>query len=312
MSDLATETQAYVDMVNEATRQIETLHGEISGAVASWDGLFAEPIAALPDPEQIDDQIAGFDQGMTDLGQAFHDTLCSAIEACEAEFGALETAATALQSAWDSQVGALHAELGKLATQIGTHQQDLTEALTEGLAAVLIQGRDLFDSAVNPFVGNGTHWIGELQGVLEANYAAAWQAVTSALGGEHNGNSQQFVEAASGAAGESFQAFLDTTVAALGDLGAGIGDSLETLSGHLGDSVAKMLDEAIQSIIATAIDAFKETILEAIGVATIGQLITDALAASGVLEVLIPLNLAIEAILRAIEIFKNPGSALGF
>lgn len=312
MSDLATETQAYVDMVNEATRQIETLHGEISDAVGSWDNLFAEQIAALPDPVQIDDQIAGFDQGIADLAQAFHDTLCAAIEACETEFGGLESAATALQSAWDVQVGALHTELGSFATELGNLQQELTDALTEGLAAVLIQGRDLFDSAVNPFVGNGTHWIGELQGVLEANYAAAWQAVTSALGGEHSGNSQQFVESASGAAGESFQAFLDATVAALGDLGAGIGDSLEALSGHLGDSISKMLDEAIQGIIATAIDTFKDTILEAIGVATIGQMITDALAASGVLEVLIPLNLAIEAILRAIEIFKNPGSALGF
>jgi hypothetical protein len=312
MSDLATETQAYVDMVNEATRQIETLHGEISDAVGSWDDLFAAPIAALPDPVQIDDQIAGFDQGLTELGQAFHDTLCNAIEACETEFGGLETTVTVLQSAWDAQIGALHTELGSLAAQIGGHQQDLTKALTDELAAILIQSRDLFNSAIEPFVANAVDWIGELQGVLEVNYAAAWQAVTSALGGEHSGNSQQFVEAASGEAGQSFQAFLDSTVAALGDLGAGIGDSLEALSGHLGDSVSKMLDEAIRSIIASAIDTFKDTILEAIGVATIGQAITDALAVSGVLEVLIPLNLAIEAILRAIEIFKNPGSALGF
>jgi len=312
MSDLATETQAYVAMVNEATRQIETLHGEISASLGDWDDLFADPVAALPDPVQIDDQLAGFDQGIADLAQAFLVTLCAALDACETEFGELESAATALLSAWDAKVGALHSELGSFVNQLGNHQQELTEALTQGLAAVLIQGRDLFDEAVNPFVGNGTHWIGELHGVLEANYTAAWQAVTSALGGEHRSNSQKFVEAASGAAGESFQAFLDATVAALGDLGAGVGDSLETLSGHLGDSISKMLDEAIQGIIATAVDTFKDTILEAIGVATIGQAITNAMAASGVLEVLIPLNLAIEAILRAIEIFKNPGSALGF
>lgn len=312
MSDLATETQAYVDMLDEAQKTIETVHGQISATIDQWDGLLGTAMTPLPEPGSIDSDIALLDQAVSELEKMLDNTLGVAIEACVDEIGNLESALSGLQATWTAVAASLQSQLSTLAAQVAQHEADLTSAVTLGLVAALQDARQKFDQAAAPFISHGQLWTQELQGTLTQDFTEAWQSLTEALQGTHSANAQQFIQAAGSDATQAVQVLLDSAVGWLGSLGSQVEQSLEMLSGHLGNHVSQALGEMVEAVISTGVTALSDSILEALGVVTIGQYITEALAGSGVLEVLIPLNLVIEAILRAIQIFKDPMSVLGF
>ena len=312
MIDLAAETKAYVEIITEAEHRIEALQGELMDSLGQWDQLFAQAFEDLTQPQDIAAELGQFDHELEQVTQAIQTTLCAELTGCESELGNYATMAGHLQEQWGAEVEGVHSALAALTTQLGQLQGDLEHNLTDGLAATLAHCQQLLAEAVQPFVDSGEQWMSELQGSLNQSFGQAWQEFSQALSSEHSATAQQFIDAASGDAGAAFQQFVESALAALGDLSTGVGASMEALSSHVGDHVSQGLQEAIQNIINTAVHEMSIALAEAIGIATVGEAITTAMAGSGVLEVLIPLNRAIEAILRAIEIFKNPTSLLGF
>lgn len=308
MSDIAAETRAYVEMVDEAIKRIETQHSGVSGALGDWQGLFDQTLDELPTPQEITDVIGQFDDELTNLAKAIPGELCDAIESCSQEFAKLQSDTAQLQGLWQQGFDTVHRALDELAGSMQQFEGDLTTAFNANLGQAITDCLQLLDQAVTPFLASGDTWGAALQGEQLATFGSAWQHFSDNLAGQHTGSAQQFVEDAGGQATQAFEHFVDSAVKVLSELGDGLQDSLETLSTHLSGQITDTLQSAIEQLIQTGVHELQLAIVEAVGAATIGEAITGALASSGVLEILIPLNLAIDMILRAIEIFKDPTS----
>lgn len=312
MSDIATETKAYVEMVDEAIKRIETLHGGMTGAMGDWHGLFNQALDALPTPTEIGDVIGQFDEELTNFTNSVPGALFEAIDTCSQEFGKLQNDAMLLQGLWQKGFDSVHGALEALAGHLQHLESDLSQAFTASLGQALNDSMQLLDGAIAPFMASCDQWCGALQGEQLSTFAAAWQHLSDNLAGQHTGSAQQFVESASAQAGQSFEQFVGSALDALSQLGDGLQTSLETLSTHLSGHISEAMQTAISHLIETGVHEMEMALTQALGVATIGEAITAALAGSGVLEIIIPLNMAIDAILRAIEIFKDPASVFGF
>lgn len=312
MSDIATETKAYVEMVDEAIKRIETLHSGMSEAIGDWHGLFDQALDALPSPNEIDDVIGQFDDELSNLTQAIPGVLCEAIDSCSQELGNLQSDAAQLQGLWQKGFDAAHGALETLAGHLQQLESDLTQSFNGNFGHALDDSLQVLDAAIAPFLASGDQWCTALQGEHLSTFTGAWQHFSENLAGLHTSSAHQLVEAASALAGQSFEQFIGSALDSLSQLGDGLQTSLETLSTHLAGHISEAMQGAISHLIQTGVHELEMALTQALGVATIGEAITGALASSGVLEILIPLNLAIDAILRAIEIFKDPASIFGF
>lgn len=306
MSDVEAETNAFIALVTEADHKLETAYGEIMGGLGQLEALFAAPLAAAPLPAEIDDIAGHFDADIAQIGQLFHDSLALEISNAQKDLAQFDEAVHALVSSWTSQITDTETTLTHLFEKIAEIEARLHDSVADMFVPAMAHAQELLEGAASTLATTGGDWATALHGDLLAGFNQAWQELSDHVAGQHTDTAHSLIAAAHDHAGGSVSHLIEQVTASIGDFGNEAQQALSTLASHVGQDVQDKMTEALHHVAETAVKEMLHMVGHAIEVATIGEMVTTAMASSGVLEILIPLNAAAEAILRAIEIFKNP------
>jgi hypothetical protein len=217
-----------------------------------------------------------------------------------------DDAAHALVASWTSQVTDTETVLTHLFEKIVEIEARLHDSVAEVFVPALAHAQEVLEVAANTLATTGGDWTTALHGDLLAGFNHAWQDLSDHVTGQHSDNARSLIEAAHDHAGGSVGHLIEQVTASIGDFGNEAQQALSALASHVGQDVQDKMTEALHHVAQTAVKEMLHMVGHAIEVATIGEMVTTAMASTGVLEILIPLNAAAEAILQAIHVFKNP------